>query len=480
MEKGYQDGADAQNVYEQEMNAEEMNKFAEINEDDTGDVRIVDPQTSFNELDYIKSAKTWQDLKLADHLINILISKGFKNPSKIQSSVIGLFQKGLNSDILAQAQNGSGKTLAFVIPTILTCDNYGQNPDDNKNPEKPVISPLVVILSDTKELCYQTFKVLSLLKNENVRPFALLKETGEFDPTANVILTTLGSFFFYMTKRMLSIETLKFLVFDESDKLFGQDMGKSKLPLLFKSLSVKNKDCRIGMFSATFPEDCLNMINSLDRKVIKIEIENKQDINLKNLTHFYISCGRRDKLEFINQFFNEFAKKFFDGSIIIFVNSKNFAERFCKALVVKGHKCEILTSDMSHEDRIDVMNEFRAGKTRILVTTNLIARGIDNRKVNLVINLDLPYHYAPKGEMRTLDLETYLHRVGRTGRFGDKGIAVNIVESPSDIEELSRVREEYGINMTEITMENFSDVVEKTQSNLNYNEKKRAFMEENI
>jgi ATP-dependent RNA helicase DDX19/DBP5 len=134
---------------------------------------------------------------------------------------------------------------------------------------------------------------------------------------------------------------------------------------------------------------------------------------------------------------------------------------------------------MSHQDRIDVMNEFRAGKNRILVTTNLISRGIDNRKVNLVINLDLPFIFD-KERKNEIDLETYLHRVGRTGRFGDKGIALNIVENEHDQQELQKIQSEYGINFFEITLENYGEVVERTQSNVDYNQKKRAFMEENI
>ena len=315
MKSSEQNYGEDQKAFEQEINTDDLKQYAEINDTDTGDVRIQDAPTSFEELDYIKSAKTWQDLNLPNELITLLLSKGFKNPSRIQSSVIGLFQKGGSGDILAQAQNGSGKTLAFVIPTLLTCNKFAQSSQHSKaqNEEGQVIEPLVVILSDTKELCYQTHKVISLLKNENVHPFTLLKEVGELDSKANIVLTTLGSFFFFLMKKVLSINSLKLLIFDETDKLFSQDMGKSKLPLLFKRITNQNPECRIEMFSATFPQECLNIVNSLERKVIKIEIEDKKDINLKNLTHYYIVCNRKDKLEFIDQFFNEFAKKFFDG-----------------------------------------------------------------------------------------------------------------------------------------------------------------------
>lgn len=125
------------------------------------------------------------------------------------------------------------------------------------------------------------------------------------------------------------------------------------------------------------------------------------------------------------------------------------------------------------------MKEFKAGKIKVLLSTNLIARGIDNRKVNLVINLDLPYHYGQNGKER-FDQETYIHRVGRTGRFGDKGIALNIVESDRDMNELNQLNKDTGINFLEVDLENFDEVLSQTQKDAHFNKEKRMFLEENI
>lgn len=178
------------------------------------------------------------------------------------------------------------------------------------------------------------------------------------------------------------------------------------------------------------------------------------ELGLKGLTHYYISCGRRGKLEFVDTFLTEYAKRFLDGSVLVFVNSWAFAERFCKSLIDKGHKSEILTSDMSHDDWLAIMSDFWAGKLRILVTTNLLAWGIDNRKIGLVLNLDMPYLYESNSAWN-FDSETYIHRVGRTGWFGDRGVAVNIAENEQDIASLKKVQADYGINLVEITLENF-------------------------
>ena len=115
-------------VEEPEAVSVEINKYAEINDSEAGEVRIDNGSGNFNELDYIKSNQSWTDLHLPSELISQMITKGFKHPSRIQSSVIGLFQKGIPGDILAQSQNGSGKTLAFVIPSILIAAKNGSSP----------------------------------------------------------------------------------------------------------------------------------------------------------------------------------------------------------------------------------------------------------------------------------------------------------------------------------------------------------------
>jgi ATP-dependent RNA helicase DDX19/DBP5 len=426
-------------------------------------------------LQYLKSNKSWEDLKIPEDLSSKLYLQNYKTPSKIQNNIISIVQSNLKKDIVAQSQNGSGKTLAFLIPSILLVK---KNKVSEKKNQDDVFRPIVLILADTKELCFQTEKILNLIKTDEVIVQVLLKEVENMDYNANIIISTIGSFLSFLNKKKLLVDNMKFFVLDETDKLFSQDFGKNKLASVFKLLSKVNNDCQIGMFSATFPESCLEIINSLGRQVAKVIIQ-KQDINLNTLTHYFIKCSRDNKLTFMNEFLRKYSIKFFQGSVIIFVNSKNFAEQFANKLLQEGHKCEILTSDMSHDDRISIMNEFKAGKIRVLVSTNLIARGIDNRKVNLVINLDLPYHFEEKRK-KEIDLETYLHRVGRTGRFGDKGIALNIVENERDFTEIQKINSTYGINLIEVTFDNFGHVLEQTEENLDYNLKKRQFLEENI
>lgn len=207
-------------------------------------------------------------------------------------------------------------------------------------------------------------------------------------------------------------------VIDEADKLLESDQNRSVLPGIYKNLQ---PTCKVALFSATFPEKSYDFLKMTDRKFTRITIEDKHKLSLDNLKHYFVRAKRQEKIDFMDKFLN----KFLDGSVIIFVSSKNFADRFGQSLSKKGHKADVLLSDMDNATRVDVLNDFKSGKVRVLVSTNLVSRGIDARKVSLVVNVDLPYFYRAgrgQGDRReALDCETYLHRGGRTARFGDQG-----------------------------------------------------------
>lgn len=452
-------------------------KFAEINEDVDSELKISSDMIE-KDLAYIRSNKTWDDLGIPTELKENLLKNQFKNPSKIQSSTVAFFQKNIERDLLAQAQNGAGKTLAFVVPSLMVANKAKES-----TPSDPAfaMNPAVIVLSDTKELCYQTLKVFSLLKFNGLHANVCLKERNEIDSNVDILLTTVGSLMGFHTQNKINPKRLKLLVLDECDRLFNQDFARNKLPIFIKKMG-QNPEFRVAFFSATFPDSFPETLAAIERKTTMIKVENKADLGLSNLTHYFFCCGRKEKFAFVNDFFKKFFIYYGDGSVIIFVNNKQFAEKLARQLFEEGHKCEILTSDMSHDDRINVMDEFKAGKIKVLVSTNLLSRGIDNRKISLVINYDLPYHMNPDGPKgpRHIDINTYLHRVGRTARFGDQGIALNIVEGVGDMNELVKEGQSYGISFKEVTLDNFSDVIEKNREVNVYNKKKREQLEENI
>lgn len=379
-------------------------------------------------------------------------------------------QSGSN-DIVAQSQNGSGKTLSFLVPALNIVDISRANSLSQGNPQ-------VIILADTNELAYQISKIANLIKSEGMLVELLQKDKQRFDSlNFHVLVATMGSLQFMIQKKKLSLSGTRMFIIDEADKMVASDKNKAALPQLFKQL----KDARIGLFSATLPEKCVEILRALKRQYTKIVVASNQELSLKNLKHYWVKCNRKEKLDFIDKFMQEMT----NGSVIIFVSSRKFADKFARSLHERNHKTEILLGDMTTDDRLAILDKFKQGKIKILISTNLISRGIDARKVSLVINLDLPYQHKPttaKGQDNRgdIDAETYLHRTGRTARFGDKGIALNIVEDDRGEQDLKKLEQLYGIEMIEVTKSNFQQIVEQNKEINDYNSQKRQANEELI
>ena len=425
------------------------------------------------------SKKKWDNLGISETFKDILFSKGFKNPSRIQSGSLTFFIKKKEGDLLGQAKNGSGKTLSFLIPSIHYAYENIQKEKENKVPAPKVCSPFVIIIGDSKELCMQIQSICNSIKLPGVETDFQAKGVEEINQLSHITVMTFGNLEYLIRNKLISLDRLKFFVIDECDKILNNDRFLTNLQ---KSQRRFPKDTRYGFFSATFTDETHIRIKKLNRSFATIKFNNKEEIVLKNLTHYFLRCDRGKKLTFVNNFLKEFLSGVSSGSVIIFVNNRAFAERFAKSLNEMGQKSEILLGDMEIEDRKEIMDEFKQGKIRILLTTNLISRGIDNRKIGLVINLDMPVIFnRDRNVPKVLDQETYFHRVGRTGRFGDYGLALNVIDFPELEDELMKIGLKYGIKMTEVTLNNFTDVIKTNQENFEKNQLKReAFNEDNI
>ena len=467
------------NVEEQTL---EDKKYGDLNEGEEANLKFLDSSgqdiSHLLNISHLKASdQTWDLLSIPEELKNNLISKGFKGPSRIQFQVLSLInnlnKSSEKSDIIAQSQNGSGKTLSFLIPA-LSCLTKGHAAKGS------IQQPEVIILADTKELIYQIFKIVCLIKQDWAKVDYYTKDKPEApDVNINILITTVDSCSMMISKNKVDLSSLKMFVIDEADKIILNDTGRKNLPTVLKSL---RKDVRIGLFSATLPDKCITILQNLKRDYKRIVVENKSDLSLKNLMHYYVYCKRNEKFNFIDKFLNEVST----GSVIIFVSTKNFAETFGKRLNQAGHKTEILLGDMDLTDRVNILDEFKSGKHKVLISTNLLSRGIDARKVSVVINVDMPYTHkqvieeGDKDRRGDIDLETYLHRCGRTARFGDMGLALNLIEDDRGLSDLKKIEKEYGIDMREISLDNFSAVIAKNTENNTFNKQKHNMNEENI
>lgn len=461
-------------------------KYGDLNEGAESKTQILNSKnediSEMLKITHLKAEdQTWDMLKLPEELREKLITKGFKGPSRIQFQVATMLNaakaKGENLDIVAQSQNGSGKTLSFLVPALASCTKGHKGKEGVPHPE-------ILILGDTKELIHQICKIVSVIKPDWLKEGYYVKDTANqpLDADLNLLVTTVDSCAMMIDKKKIKLVNLKMLVIDEADKIILNDNNKQKLPFVLKSIP---KTSIVGLFSATLPDKCISILQGLKREFNRIVVDTKTELSLKGLKHYFVKCSRQQKVKFIDNFL----KGVSTGNVIIFVNSKNFAETFGKSLVQAGHKAEILLGDMEMSDRIQILDEFKAGKIKILVTTNLLSRGIDARKVSVVINVDMPVMMEPKtaydknGPRKPrspLDLETYLHRCGRTARFGDMGLAVNLIEDDKYMDDIGLIEEKYGIKMEELTLDNFQEALSRNQENASFNEKKHNMHEEEI
>ncbi|XP_010518223.1 PREDICTED: DEAD-box ATP-dependent RNA helicase 6-like [Camelina sativa] len=340
----------------------------------------------------------FEDYFLKRDLLRGIYEKGFEKPSPIQEESIPIALTG--SDILARAKNGTGKTGAFCIPTLEKID-----------PENNVIQ--AVILVPTRELALQTSQVCKeLSKYLNIEVMVTTGGTSLRDDImrlyqpVHLLVGTPGRILDLSKKGVCVLKDCTMLVMDEADKLLSVEFQ----PSIEELIQFLPENRQILMFSATFP---VTVKSFKDRYLRKPYIINLMDqLTLVGVTQYYAFVEERQKVHCLNTLFS----KLQINQSIIFCNSVNRVELLAKKITELGYSCFYIHAKMVQDHRNRVFHDFRNGACRNLVCTDLFTRGIDIQAVNVVINFDFP---------RTS--ESYLHRVGRSGRYGHLGLAVNLV-----------------------------------------------------
>ncbi|KAG5565733.1 hypothetical protein RHGRI_001599 [Rhododendron griersonianum] len=362
----------------------------------------------------------FEDYFLKRELLMGIYEKGFERPSPIQEESIPIALTG--SDILARAKNGTGKTAAFCIPALEKIDQ-----DNN------VIQ--VVILVPTRELALQTSQVCKELgKHLNIEVMVTTGGTSLKDDImrlyqpVHLLVGTPGRILDLARKGVCVLKDCSMLVMDEADKLLSPEFQPS-VEQLIRFLPATRQ---ILMFSATFPVTVKDFKDRFLRKPYVINL--MDELTLKGITQFYAFVEERQKLHCLNTLFS----KLQINQSIIFCNSVNRVELLAKKITELGYSCFYIHAKMLQDHRNRVFHDFRNGACRNLVCTDLFTRGIDIQAVNVVINFDFPRN-----------AETYLHRVGRSGRFGHLGLAVNLI-TYEDRFNLYRIEQELGTEIKQI------------------------------
>ena len=360
------------------------------------------------------SVETFDELNLKPDLLRGIYGYGFEKPSIIQQKAILPIIQG--NDVIAQAQSGTGKTAAFAIGTLQLVD-----------PEKDEIQCL--ILSPTRELATQTSIVYQFLGEYLKIKVTLLiggtkvgADIDKLNEGPQVLVGSPGRVLDLIKRKKVSLGYLQSFVLDEADEM----LSKGFLDTIKEIISLIPTTAKILLFSATMPKDIVEMTTKFMKDPAKILIKN-EELTLEGIKQYYVYLKKEDKLDVLFQIYRgiEIAQA------IIYCNTKKSVENVSSELKKKGHMISSIHGDLKQFERDSVMRDFRSGVTRVLVTTDLLARGIDVYQVSLVINYEMPK-----------EKETYIHRIGRSGRFGRKGNAINFV-TPAEKDQLEEIQKYY-------------------------------------
>jgi len=340
----------------------------------------------------------FEDYYLKRELLMGIFEKGFEKPSPIQEEAIPVILAG--RDVLARAKNGTGKTAAFIIPCLEKCD--------------PTLNKIqVLMLVPTRELALQTSAIVKeISKHMEVQVMVSTGGTNlrddiiRLESVTHVIVGTPGRILDLADKGIADLRECRTIIMDEADKLLSPEFQDVLESLIHKC----RPDRQICLFSATFPV----AVKAFKEKFLPNPyiINLMDELTLKGITQFYAFVEEKQKVHCLNTLF---AKLDINQSII-FCNSVNRVELLAKKITELGYSCFYIHAKMKQADRNRVFHEFRNGATRHLVCSDLFTRGIDIQSVNVVINFDFPK-----------TAETYLHRIGRSGRFGHLGLAINLI-----------------------------------------------------
>jgi ATP-dependent RNA helicase DDX6/DHH1 len=362
----------------------------------------------------------FEDYCLKRELLMGIFEKGWENPSPIQEASIPIALTG--RDILARAKNGTGKTGAYIIPILERID-----------PTKDKIQALIIV--PTRELALQTSQIcIEISKHMGCKVMAttggtnLKEDIMRLQQQVHVVIATPGRILDLMKKGLAVMDKCGMLVMDEADKLLSQDFKN----MLDSVIGFLPPDRQILLYSATFP--CT--VDAFIKKHMHnpYEINLMEELTLKGITQYYAYVQEKQKVHCLNTLFS----KLQINQSIIFCNSTQRVELLAKKITELGYSCFYIHAKMRQDHRNRIFHDFRNGACRNLVCSDLFTRGIDIQAVNVVINFDFP-------KMS----ETYLHRIGRSGRFGHLGIAINLI-TYDDRFALHKIEQELGTEIKPI------------------------------
>ena len=383
-----------------------------------------------SESNWNETCATFDDMNLKEDLLRGIYAYGFEKPSTIQQRGIVPIVKGF--DTIAQAQSGTGKTATFTIGVLQRVD-LGQKQCQ------------ALILAPTRELANQSHKVVCSIGDYlNIICHACIGGTKVADDIdmlrrgVHIVVGTPGRVFDMIERRALDVRNVKLFVLDEADEMLSRGFT-DQIYDVFRKLP---ENVQVGLFSATMPEEVLEMTGKFMNDPKRILVK-RDELTLEGIKQFYVAVEREEwKLDTLCDLYETLTIT----QAIIYCNARRKVDWLTEQLHSRDFTVSALHGDMDQKERELIMKEFRSGSSRVLITTDLLARGIDVQQVSLVINYDLPK-----------DRENYIHRIGRSGRFGRKGVAINFIVQ-EDVRVLRDIEQFYNTQIEEMPM-NVADLI---------------------
>jgi len=379
------------------------------------------------EEEVIKEIQQWDELQISIDLLKGIYAYGFEKPSEIQRKAIVPMLEG--RDVIAQAQSGMGKTGTFSIGVLGRIDIKRGKVQ-------------AIMMAPTHELAKQTYQVITALGNtmEGLRVKTLIGGTSIQEDAddirkscPHIIVGTAGRIYDMFRRKYLSGQEVKVMVLDEADEMLSHGF-QDKIHQIFQFL---NNEVQVAIFSATLPQEILDITKKFMRNPIKITME-AEKLNLECITQYYIALRHDgDKYDTLKDLFSAISV----SQCIIYCNSIHRVTDLYKAMIEEGFSVCYIHSSMDKNDRDQAFKSFKSGNFRVLISSDITARGIDIQQVSTVINFDI-----------TRCPHKYLHRIGRSGRWGRKGMAINFV-TRQDIDTMRKIERHYGIEIKELPVD---------------------------
>ncbi|ODQ67762.1 DEAD-domain-containing protein [Nadsonia fulvescens var. elongata DSM 6958] len=383
------------------------------------------------------SIKRFEDLGLSEELLKGLYAMKFTKPSKIQEKALPLLLAKPPQNMIGQSQSGTGKTAAFVLTMLSSVD--------------PNINQVQALcLSPARELARQTMDVVNAMgKYTNIKTAFGIPGSVEKNEivTAPIVVGTPGTVLDLIRRKQLNTSAIKVFVLDEADNMLDQQGLADQCTRVKKMLP---KTCQLVLFSATFPDEVRAYAQKVVPNANEIKLKH-EELNVDAIKQLYMDC---DSAEHKYEVLTELYGLLTIGSSIIFVREKKTADNLYKRMTLEGHKVSVLHGDLTSQDRDQLIDDFREGRSKVLITTNVLARGIDIATVSMVVNYDMP-----TDKRGSADPSTYLHRIGRTGRFGRVGVSISFVHDETSLKQLQDIQSYFGgIQMTRVPTDDWEEV----------------------